>query len=132
MRSETSSRPPFQGAPNCGYRGLRDAAPWPPDAGAQIGIARADLQKQGMQLAVGLDINAAPAVFIKMERHAVLGGMAHADIDVEAELMIGKRAAQDRVFSILRVGHYSRSGQTFASVNPGASCSLTELESGRS
>ena len=57
-----------------------------------------------MQLAGGLDIHAVPAAFIKMERHAVLDGMARADIDVEAELLSGKHAAQDHVFGILGVG----------------------------
>ena len=57
-----------------------------------------------MQPAVGLDIHAVPAAFIKMERHAVLDAMARADIDVEAELPIGRRAAQDHVFGILGVG----------------------------
>ena len=76
----------------------------PPIGGAQIDVARAGPQKQGMQLAVGLDIHAVPAAFIKMERHAVLDGMARADIDIEAELLIGKRGAQDHVFGILGVG----------------------------
>ena len=47
---------------------------------------------------------AVPAAFIKMERHLVLDPMARADIRVEAELLIGKRAAQDHVFGILGIG----------------------------
>jgi hypothetical protein len=39
-----------------------------------------------------------------MERHALLDRMARADIDREAELLIGKRAADDHVFGILGVG----------------------------
>ena len=44
-----------------------------------------------MQLAVGLDIP------------RCLGRMAYADIDVEAELLIGKRAVPYHVFGILGV-----------------------------